>query len=136
MIFLRIHQTRTGLAISRVADHLFQVAGRILFCFNYCMQRPEGLAGGGGGGEGSLPKFWVGMCPGRTKKYTHNLGKIFIEKSPKTYKNDMNLLLFFDLTYNLCKSLKFYYLQILPTPRQFLVLYKICQESSNNVLWH
>ena len=29
------------------------------------------------GGGGNLPRFWEGMCPGRTKTCTHNLGKIF-----------------------------------------------------------
>ena len=37
--------------------------------------------------------------------------KFFIEKPPKTYKNYMNLLIFLDLTYNLCKNFKFYSLQ-------------------------
>ena len=37
--------------------------------------------------------------------------KFLIEKLPKTYKNDMNLLIFLDLTYNPCKNLKFYSLQ-------------------------
>ena len=30
-----------------------------------------------GGGGSNLPRFWVGMCPGRTIKYTHNQGNIF-----------------------------------------------------------
>ena len=49
---------------------------------------------------GNLPRFWVGMCPGRTEKQTHDPGKIFIEKTPKAYENDMNLLIFFNLGYN------------------------------------
>ena len=34
-----------------------------------------------------------------------------IQKASKTYKNDMNLLIFLDLTYNPGKNLKFYSLQ-------------------------
>ena len=37
--------------------------------------------------------------------------KVFIQKLPKTYKNDMNLLIFLDLTYYPGKHFKFYSLQ-------------------------
>ena len=50
---------------------------------------------------GNWPRFCVGMRPGKTncRKYTHNPGKIFHLKPPKTYQNDMNLLIFLDLSY-------------------------------------
>ena len=63
------------------------------------------------GEGGNLPRFWVGMCPGRTKSRPITRAKFFIQKPPKTYKNDMNLLIFLDLTYNPCKNFKFYSLQ-------------------------
>ena len=37
--------------------------------------------------------------------------KFVIEKSPKTYENDMNLLIFLDLAYNPCENVKFCSLQ-------------------------
>ena len=69
--------------------------------------------GGGGGGRATCnsSRFWVGMYLSRTKKYTYNLGKSYIEKKTKTYKNYMNLLIFLDLSYNLCKNFKFSSLQ-------------------------
>ena len=66
---------------------------------------------GGGGGGGKLPRFWVGMSPSSTKKHSHKAGKIFHSKTPKTYKNDRNLLIFLDLSYNPCTNLIFYSLQ-------------------------
>ena len=62
-------------------------------------------------GEGNFPGFWVGMCPGRTKKWVHNPGKIFLEKTPKTFKHDKILLISLDLSHNPCKNFKFYSLQ-------------------------
>ena len=44
---------------------------------------------GGGGGGGSLPRFWVGMCPSRTKKQKSiaiTQAKFFIEKHQKPIK--------------------------------------------------
>ena len=38
--------------------------------------------------------------------------KFFIEKTPKAYKSDMNLLIFLDLSYNPCKNFKCYSLQV------------------------
>ena len=56
-------------------------------------------------GRGNLARFWVGMCPGRTRKSRPiTRAKFIIEKPPKTYENDMNLPIFLDLTYNPCMS--------------------------------
>ena len=46
------------------------------------------------GGGGELARFWVGMCPDRTKMQTLNLGKTFHWKTPKMYGNDTNLRIF------------------------------------------
>ena len=43
-------------------------------------------------GEEDLLRFLVGTCPDRTKEQTHNLGKMFHWKPPKTYENDMILI--------------------------------------------
>ena len=63
------------------------------------------------GGGGQLAQIYVGMCPGRTKSRPITRAKFFIQKPPKTYKNDTNLLIFLDLTYNPCKNFKSYSLQ-------------------------
>ena len=52
------------------------------------------------------------MPPAETKSRPIIRAKFFIEKPPKTYKNDMNLQIFLDLTYNPCKNSKFYFLQV------------------------
>ena len=68
------------------------LCGRIMFIW----RRGEG-GGGRGEGGGQLVRFWVGMCPGRTKMQTLNLGKTFHWKTPKTYGNDTNLRIFLHL---------------------------------------
>ena len=40
----------------------------------------------GGGGGGQLARFWVGMCPGRTKMQTLNLGKTFHWNTKNVWK--------------------------------------------------
>ena len=47
------------------------------------------IYGGGGGGGGNLSRFW-------TNKQTFNLGRSFYWKTPKTYENDANSLIFLD----------------------------------------
>ena len=47
--------------------------------------------------ERHLPRFWVGMCPVEPKSVPITWAKCFVEKTPKTYKNDKNLLISLDL---------------------------------------
>ena len=49
--------------------------------------------------------------PAKPKSRPITRAKFFIQKPPKAYKNDMNLLTFLDLTYNPGKSFKFYSFQ-------------------------
>ena len=59
------------------------LCGRIMFIWGR----------GGGGGTCQI----LGMCPGRTKMQTLNLGKTFHWKTPKTYGIDTNLRIFLHL---------------------------------------
>ena len=63
------------------------------------------------GGGGNLPRFYVGMCPAEPKSRPITRAIFSIQNPPKTYKNDMNLLIFLDLTYNTGNNFKFYSLQ-------------------------
>ena len=45
----------------------------------------------------NLPRFWVGTCPVEPKSVPITWAKFFIKKTPKTYKNDKNLLISLDL---------------------------------------
>ena len=62
-----IQRTRTSLetkaaGVTKETDHQYISSAKV--------QTWPGMnwGGGGGGGRGNLPRFWVGMCPGRTKK--------------------------------------------------------------------
>ena len=64
-----------------------------------------------GGGRGSnLPRSWVcALVEPKSGPITR--ARFFIEKTPKTCKNDNNLLVSLNPSYNLCKHFKFYSLQ-------------------------
>ena len=55
------------------------------------------------GGGGHL----VQILGGHLSQQNQKVDQYFTEKPPKTYQNDMNLLIFLDLTYNPCKNVKF-----------------------------
>ena len=60
-----------------------------------------------GGGEGGLSEILGRYVPRQNQKSRPiTLAKCFIEYTPKTCENDMNLLIFLDLRYNPCKNLK------------------------------
>ena len=71
-----------------------------LWCCMCNLSFSSAFARRGGGGGGQQPK---------NRHITR--AKFFIQKPPKTYKNDMNLLIFYDLTYNPGKNFTFYSLQ-------------------------
>ena len=62
-------------------------------------------------GGATCPDFRQVCAPAEPKSRPTTRAKFFIQKPPKTYKNDMNLLIFLDLTYNPGKNFKFYSLQ-------------------------
>ena len=62
-------------------------------------------------GGATCPDFRQVYSPAEPKSSPITRAKFVTEKPPKTYKNDMNLLIFLDLTYNPCKNCKFYSLQ-------------------------
>ena len=72
----------------------------------------------------NLPRFWVGMYPSKTKSRPIARARFFIEETPKTYKNDMNVLIFLDLIYNLCKNfnVQFFHIFTCNQGKIFLIL--------------
>ena len=61
-----------------------------------------------GWGGGQLAQILGRYVPWQNQKVDPiTRAKFFIEKPPKTYENDMNLLIFLDLTYNPCKMSNF-----------------------------
>ena len=78
----------------------------------YCRKiYPTFQTRGGGGGQLAqiLGRYVCALAEPKSRPITRT--KFFIHKPPKTYKNDMNLLIFLDLTYNPGKNFKFYSLQ-------------------------
>ena len=65
----------------------------------------------GGGGEVTCPDFSKVCAPAEPKSRPKTRAKFLIQKTSKTFKNDMNLLIFLDLTYNPGINFKFYSLQ-------------------------
>ena len=65
----------------------------------------------GGGGGATCLNFGKVSAQAEPKSRPIIRAKLFVEKPPKTYKNDMNLLVFLDLTYNPYKHFKSYCLQ-------------------------
>ena len=57
-------------------------------------------------GGGTCPDFGKFCAPAEPKSRPITLAKFFIEKAPKTYENDINLLIFLDLTYDPYKNSK------------------------------
>ena len=74
-----------------------------------------------------MSRFCVGMCPGRTKSRPITRAKFFIQKPPKTYQIDTNLLIFLDLTYNPGKNFKFYSLQEQNFKNFLIFTYNLCK---------
>ena len=62
-------------------------------------------------GGATCPDFGQVCAQAEPKSRPITRAKFFIEKPPKAYENDMNLLIFLDLTYNPCKNVKFCSLQ-------------------------
>ena len=71
-------------------------------------------------------RVWVGMryVPWQNQRWTLSRAKFFIEKVPKPKKNDTNLLIFLDLSYNPCKIFRLYSLQGQNVKTFLIITYK------------